>query len=395
MTDTDVADPVMVEDNGPIAVIRVNRPGKLNALNLATKSRLVDAFRAADADGTVRVVVLTGTPTVFVAGTDIAEMTRLQPTDHLIQRTGEVFDVLDKLSKPTIAAVEGFALGGGCELALAADIVIAGVGAQFGQPEIRVGLIPGAGGTHRLVKMAGRQRALRLLLTGDRIGDEARSARNSQRDRRGRKGSHPGDRTRRTTAHHAAAIPSNDQRASPERRGRPAEQWPASGTPGVPTDLRQRRPPRRAHRLPGTPPAGLLRPMKRHAMQYPAEIGRVRVVGAGVMGSGIAQLAARDRGHAHASRCDLRTTGHPGRPVRWGVPGRDGAAQAATVIKALMARTGLPSGDVDDVILGLECPCPGNRSTTAAARDCRPSSKPSCRCNPVAATWCWPAEWKA
>ncbi|RYE41467.1 MAG: enoyl-CoA hydratase [Hyphomicrobiales bacterium] len=170
MVDDD--NPVVTTDHGNIRIVRINRPTKRNALNLDTKRRLVTAFRDADADSQVRVVIVTGTPEVFVAGTDIAEMATLRPTDHLTERTGEVFEVLDGIGKPTIAAVEGFALGGGCELALATDTVIAGAGAQFGQPEIRVGLIPGAGGTHRLVKMAGRQRALRLLLTGDRFDAE-------------------------------------------------------------------------------------------------------------------------------------------------------------------------------------------------------------------------------
>lgn len=169
MTEQATEAPVLVEDAGPIRTIRIDRPGKHNALNLATKDALVEALRTAEADPDVRVVVLTGSPTVFVAGTDIAEMATLRPTDHLVRRTGEVFEVLDNLTKPTIAAVEGYALGGGCELALATDVVIAGRGAVFGQPEIRVGLIPGAGGTHRLVRMAGRYRALRLLYTGDRI----------------------------------------------------------------------------------------------------------------------------------------------------------------------------------------------------------------------------------
>jgi enoyl-CoA hydratase/carnithine racemase len=175
MSEPSAENPVVIEDRGPIRIVRVHRPDKCNALNLATKRRLVEAFRAADDDPAVRVTVLTGGEAVLVAGTDVAEMARLRPTDLIVERAGEVFEVLDHLSKPTVAAVEGYALGGGCELALATDIVVAGRGARFGQPEIRVGLIPGAGGIHRLVKMAGRQRALRLLLTGDQVGaDDAR-----------------------------------------------------------------------------------------------------------------------------------------------------------------------------------------------------------------------------
>ncbi|MEO3748956.1 enoyl-CoA hydratase-related protein [Plantactinospora sp. B5E13] len=162
--------PVRVDDHGPVRVIRVDRPDRRNALDLATKSALASALRAAEADGTVGAVVLTGSDRYFVAGTDIGELARLSVADHLRLRTGEVFDVVDQLDKPTIAAVEGFALGGGCELALACDLVVAGESARFGQPEIRVGLVPGAGGLSRLVRAAGRHRALRFVLTGDQVG---------------------------------------------------------------------------------------------------------------------------------------------------------------------------------------------------------------------------------
>lgn len=163
---------VLTEDHHGLRIIRLNRPEKLNALNLQTKRALINAFQDAETDPEVGVIIVTGSTKAFVAGTDIAEMATLSPTAHLLQGTGDVFDTLDRISKPTIAAVEGYALGGGCELAMATDLVIAGEGATFAQPEIRVGLIPGAGGTHRLVKLAGRQRALRLLLTGDSFGAE-------------------------------------------------------------------------------------------------------------------------------------------------------------------------------------------------------------------------------
>ncbi|MEV4628194.1 enoyl-CoA hydratase-related protein [Micromonospora sp. NPDC049523] len=161
---------VRIEDHGAVRVVAVDRPARRNALDLATKTALISALRAAEADGTVGAVVLTGSDRYFVAGTDIEELARLTPADHLRLRTGEVFDVVERLSKPTIAAVEGFALGGGCELAIACDLVVAGESARFGQPEIRVGLVPGAGGLSRLVRAAGRHRALRFVLTGDQIG---------------------------------------------------------------------------------------------------------------------------------------------------------------------------------------------------------------------------------
>lgn len=164
------ARPVTVSDDDlGVRTIRIDRPQARNALNLETKSMLVDALVEADANPAVRAVVLTGTAEVFVAGTDIKEMARLTPTDHLVRETGRVFDVLDALSVPTIAAVEGYALGGGCELAMACDLVVAGDSAQFGQPEIKVGLLPGAGGLSRLVQRAGRARALHLVLTGDMV----------------------------------------------------------------------------------------------------------------------------------------------------------------------------------------------------------------------------------
>jgi enoyl-CoA hydratase len=167
---SEVSAPVRIEDRGAVRVIAVDRPERRNALDLATKSALISALRAAEADDGVGAVVLTGSDRYFVAGTDIEELARLTAADHLRLRTGEVFDIVERLSKPTIAAVEGFALGGGCELAIACDLVVAGESARFGQPEIRVGLVPGAGGISRLVRAAGRHRALRFALTGDQVG---------------------------------------------------------------------------------------------------------------------------------------------------------------------------------------------------------------------------------
>jgi enoyl-CoA hydratase len=164
---------VLTEDlsgaHAGVQVIRINRPDKRNALNLDTKALLAQTLTEADADPAVRAIVLTGDDNAFVAGTDIAEMASFTPTDHLVCETGKVFTVLDELGTPVLAAVERYALGGGCELAMACDFVVAGASAQFGQPEIRVGLIPGAGGLSRLVQRAGRARALRMVLTGERV----------------------------------------------------------------------------------------------------------------------------------------------------------------------------------------------------------------------------------
>jgi enoyl-CoA hydratase len=129
-----------------------------------------------EADPAVRVVVLTGARGVFVAGTDIAEMAAMTPTEHSLRETDRMFTVLRRFPKTLIAAVEGYALGGGCELALACDMIVAGGKAKFGQPEIRVGIMPGAGGTQRLLRTVGRYRAMKLILTGEPVtADEALS----------------------------------------------------------------------------------------------------------------------------------------------------------------------------------------------------------------------------
>lgn len=114
-------------------------------------------------------IVLTGDGGYFVAGTDVAEMAEMRPTDHLRLETDRVFHVVRQSPKPVIAAVEGFALGGGCELALACDLIVAADDAKFGQPEIRVGIMPGAGGTQRLLRTAGRYKTLLWSLTGEMI----------------------------------------------------------------------------------------------------------------------------------------------------------------------------------------------------------------------------------
>lgn len=161
-----------VEDRGAIRVITVNRPDKLNALNEATLTELDSAFsQAADAAG-VRVVVLTGAgPKAFVAGADIAQMTTLSPIQARdFSRLGQgLMRRIEGLGKPVIAMVNGFALGGGMELAMACHLRIASDAAKLGQPEINLGLIPGFGGTQRLLRLAGRSAALELCLLGQPI----------------------------------------------------------------------------------------------------------------------------------------------------------------------------------------------------------------------------------
>jgi enoyl-CoA hydratase len=152
-----------------IALITVQRPDKLNALNLEVKRLIEDHVRRLSDDASISVIVLTGGDTVFVAGTDIAEMLDMTPDQHVAEKTDGVFRALRECPKILIAAVEGYALGGGCELALACDVIIAGDTAKFGQPEIRVGIMPGAGGSQLLLRTIGKYRTMLLALTGEQI----------------------------------------------------------------------------------------------------------------------------------------------------------------------------------------------------------------------------------
>src|SRR4249919_1210570 len=169
------APPVSTADHGAIRVITVNRPDKLNALNGATLDALHIAFDAAADDPAVRVVVLTGAgPKAFVAGADIAEMNPLTPVqgrDFSLRGT-RMMRRVERMPKPVIAMVNGFALGGGLELAMCCHLRIAADTAKVGQPEINLGLIPGFGGTQRLLRLAGRAATLELCLTGTPITAE-------------------------------------------------------------------------------------------------------------------------------------------------------------------------------------------------------------------------------
>ncbi len=155
-----------------IATITINRPDKLNALNAETKAELKALFTEIKNDNAVDVVILTGAgEKSFVAGTDIKDLTVLNATTgkEFSSKGQEVFDLIENLGKPVIAAVNGYALGGGCELALACHIRIASENAKFGQPEVNLGIIPGYGGTQRLARLIGRGRAMELILTGNQI----------------------------------------------------------------------------------------------------------------------------------------------------------------------------------------------------------------------------------
>ena len=152
-----------------VAVVTIDRPERRNALNLELKRRIADEVAALAADDTVRVIVLTGSGGYFVAGSDITEMATMTPTQHVAWATDYVFNVMRHCPKPLIAAIEGYALGGGCELALTCDMIIAGKSTKLGQPEIRVGIMPGAGGTQRLIRTIGKYRAAKMVLTGEAI----------------------------------------------------------------------------------------------------------------------------------------------------------------------------------------------------------------------------------
>ena len=168
---------LLVERDGAALIVTINRPSKLNALNTQTLTELGLVLDAASTDEGVRALVLTGAgEKAFVAGADIEELSVQTPvTGREHARKGQaLFDRIERLGKPVIAAVNGFALGGGCELAMACTMRLAADTAKFGQPEINLGLIPGYAGSQRLPRLVGRGRALELLLTGNPIGaDEA------------------------------------------------------------------------------------------------------------------------------------------------------------------------------------------------------------------------------
>ncbi len=160
-----------------ILLITLNRPDKLNALNAATIEDIRTAVQRAQDDPEVRGIILTGSgEKAFVAGADIAELTKLDEISarRASERGQEAFCMIEESSKPVIAAVNGFALGGGCELAMACHIRVAAENARFGQPEVNLGLIPGYGGTQRLAQLVGKGKAIELLLTADMVkADEA------------------------------------------------------------------------------------------------------------------------------------------------------------------------------------------------------------------------------
>ena len=163
-----MTDVVLVERPAEgVALVRINRPEVRNALNMEVRRLLAKHVTEVAEEEAVRCIVITGNEKAFAAGADIKEMANAGTIDMLRRGTLKLWSTIASCPKPVIAAVNGFALGGGCELAMTCDIIIAGESARFGQPEIKIGIIPGGGGTQRLARAAGKYKAMRYVLTGD------------------------------------------------------------------------------------------------------------------------------------------------------------------------------------------------------------------------------------
>jgi enoyl-CoA hydratase len=168
---------LLVERENAIGIITLNRPKVLNALNTQLMSELVDAVSELDRDREIRCIVLLGSDRAFAAGADITEMATANPVSLTFENRFARWDALRTVSTPLIAGVSGFCLGGGCELAMLCDMIVASETAKFGQPEINLGIIPGAGGTQRLTRAVGKSLAMDMVLTGRTISaSEAQTA---------------------------------------------------------------------------------------------------------------------------------------------------------------------------------------------------------------------------
>jgi enoyl-CoA hydratase len=157
---------VLVEREPPVGIVLLNRPQALNALNDEVMEALVDAFAALDDDEAIRCIVLGGSERAFAAGADIGQMAEASAMEMYEARRIDRWDAIRRVRTPLVAAVSGFCLGGGCELALACDLIVASETAQFGQPETGLGIIPGAGGTQRLTRAVGKAKAMDVILSG-------------------------------------------------------------------------------------------------------------------------------------------------------------------------------------------------------------------------------------
>jgi enoyl-CoA hydratase len=176
-TEAERYETIRLETSGRVGLVHLHRPKNLNSLNAQLSHELLDALRSFDHDEEIGAMIVTGSERAFAAGADIEEMARKTPVQLQEENYFGAFDEIAKLSKPLIAAVSGYALGGGCELALLCDIIIAADNAQFGQPEIKLGVLPGVGGSQRLTRAVGKSLAMELILTGRMIGAaEAKAA---------------------------------------------------------------------------------------------------------------------------------------------------------------------------------------------------------------------------
>lgn len=170
----DYEDIIVESADAAVRLITLNRPKVRNALRTRTLGEIADALGAADEDPAVRVCVITGGAEFFAAGADIKELAGMDAVETLDDPRQAHRERIDRFTKPLVAAVNGYALGGGCELAMQADVIVAGDNARFGQPEINLGIIPGAGGTQRLIRIVGRSLAMKMVLSGEMI--DARAA---------------------------------------------------------------------------------------------------------------------------------------------------------------------------------------------------------------------------
>lgn len=167
---------IIVETKGRVGIVRLNRPQALNALNAALIKELMAAVDGFDVDPNIGCILITGNEKAFAAGADIKEMADKPYMDAFLKNFGANEDAIARARKPTVAAVAGFALGGGCEYAMQCDVIIAADNAKFGQPEIKIGVIPGYGGTQRLTRAVGKAKAMEMILTG-RMMDAAEAER--------------------------------------------------------------------------------------------------------------------------------------------------------------------------------------------------------------------------
>jgi enoyl-CoA hydratase len=157
---------ILTRTNGRVGIVQLNRPQALNALSRELMAEVMQALEAYDSDPEIGCLIITGNERAFAAGADIKQMVNASPADMLDNPFIDYWDRLRRISKPVIAAISGFALGGGCELAMACDMIVASETAKFGQPEINLGVIPGAGGTQRMTRAVGKALAMEIVLNG-------------------------------------------------------------------------------------------------------------------------------------------------------------------------------------------------------------------------------------